>query len=107
MCCDPSALLTLTNQAGEAVGQALLLRAERDAEALAVGGRRKRDDALKARGTEPCIPPRRNRKTPLDYDKAEFLRVFNDDAYEARVGLYGDYGNNSPVKSARASNWGA
>jgi transposase len=25
--------------------------------------------ALKARGTEPCIPPRRNRKAPLDYDK--------------------------------------
>lgn len=27
-------------------------------------------DALKERGTEPCIPPRRNRKTPIDYDKA-------------------------------------
>ncbi len=27
-------------------------------------------DALKERGTEPCIPSRRNRKTPIDYDKA-------------------------------------
>lgn len=26
-------------------------------------------EALMARGTEPCIPPRRSRKTPLDYDK--------------------------------------
>ncbi len=26
-------------------------------------------EALTARGTKPCIPPRRNRKTPLDYDK--------------------------------------
>lgn len=25
--------------------------------------------ALKARGTEPCIPPTRSRKAPLDYDK--------------------------------------
>lgn len=26
--------------------------------------------ALTERGTQPCIPPRRNRKTPIDYDKA-------------------------------------
>jgi len=25
--------------------------------------------ALKARGIEPCIPPTRSRKAPLDYDK--------------------------------------
>ena len=25
--------------------------------------------ALKERGTEPCIPPTKSRKTPLDYDK--------------------------------------
>ena len=25
--------------------------------------------ALRARGTEPCIPPRRNRKTLIEYDK--------------------------------------
>ncbi len=27
-------------------------------------------EALRARGTEPCIPPTRSRKIPLDYDKA-------------------------------------
>jgi hypothetical protein len=43
---------------------------------------------------------------PLDFDKSEFLRVATDDAYECRVGLYGDYGNNSPVHSARMTNWG-
>ena len=26
-------------------------------------------DALRAKGTEPCIPPRRNRKTLIEYDK--------------------------------------
>lgn len=26
--------------------------------------------ALKERGTEPCIPPTKSRKAPLDYDKA-------------------------------------
>jgi putative transposase len=26
-------------------------------------------EALMDRGTQPCIPPRRNRKTPPDYDK--------------------------------------
>jgi len=27
-------------------------------------------EALKARGTEPCIPPTRSRKMALDYDRA-------------------------------------
>lgn len=27
-------------------------------------------EALKAQGTQPCIPPTRSRKTPLDYDRA-------------------------------------
>lgn len=43
---------------------------------------------------------------PLDYDKSDFLRVATDDAYEVRIGMYGDYGDNSPVQSARGTNWG-
>lgn len=43
---------------------------------------------------------------PLDFDKAEFLRVATDDAYEVRIGLYGDYGERAPVKSARGTNFG-
>lgn len=43
---------------------------------------------------------------PLDFDKSDFLRVATDDAYELRIGLYGDYGDNSPVQSARGTNWG-
>lgn len=43
---------------------------------------------------------------PLDYDKSDFLRVATDDAYELRIGLYGDFGGNAPVKSARGTNWG-
>lgn len=30
--------------------------------------------ALKARRTEPCIPPTRSRKIPLDYDKALYRK---------------------------------
>lgn len=43
---------------------------------------------------------------PLDFDKSDFLRVATDDAYELRIGLYGDYGDDSPVQSARGTNWG-
>lgn len=43
---------------------------------------------------------------PLDFDKSDFLRVATDDAYELRIGMYGDYGCDSPVKSARGTNWG-
>ena len=28
--------------------------------------------ALKEGGTEPCIPPTKSRKTPLDYDKTTY-----------------------------------
>ncbi len=27
-------------------------------------------EALRAKGFTPCIPPRKNRKIPIDYDKA-------------------------------------
>ncbi|HYE92053.1 MAG TPA: hypothetical protein VEA38_13570 [Terriglobales bacterium] len=43
----------------------------------------------------------------LDFDGPEFLRVSTDDAYEVRVGLYGQYGERAPVMSARMTNWGA
>jgi hypothetical protein len=44
---------------------------------------------------------------PMDFDKADFLRVPTDDAYEARMGGYGDFGDRSPVMSARGTNWGS
>jgi hypothetical protein len=44
---------------------------------------------------------------PLDFDKSDFLRVATDDAYEVRIGLYGDYGERMPVGSARGTSWGA
>lgn len=42
----------------------------------------------------------------LNFDGPEFLRVATDDSYEVRVGLYGQFGVNCPVKSARMTNWG-
>ena len=44
---------------------------------------------------------------PLNFDKSEFLRVSNDDAYEIRMGTYGEFGERLPVHSARVTNWGA
>lgn len=44
---------------------------------------------------------------PLDFDKSDFLRVATDDAYEVRIGLYGDFGERMPVGSIRGTNWGA
>lgn len=41
----------------------------------------------------------------LDFDNVDFLRVSNDDAYEVRVGYYGTFGVNCPVKSARMTGW--
>lgn len=44
---------------------------------------------------------------PLDFDKQEMLRLATDDAYESRIGLYGESGESMPVNSARGTNWGA
>lgn len=44
---------------------------------------------------------------PLDFDKSDFLRVATDDAYELRIGLYGDYGEQAPVMSDRMTGWGS
>lgn len=44
---------------------------------------------------------------PLEDDKLEMLRLSTDDAYEARIGLYGESGESAPVESARGTGWGA
>lgn len=44
---------------------------------------------------------------PLDFDKSDFLRVATDDAYEVRIGMYGDYGEQAPVMSDRMTGWGS
>ncbi len=44
---------------------------------------------------------------PLEDDKLEMLRLSTDDAYESRIGLYGDFGESAPVESARGTGWGA
>jgi hypothetical protein len=44
---------------------------------------------------------------PLEDDKNQILRLATDDAYEARIGLYGDFGDNAPVESIRGTGWGA
>jgi hypothetical protein len=43
----------------------------------------------------------------LEDDKLDMLRLATDDAYEARIGLYGDFGESAPVESARGTGWGA
>lgn len=44
---------------------------------------------------------------PLEDDKLQILRLATDDAYEVRIGLYGDFGESAPVESARGTGWGA
>lgn len=43
----------------------------------------------------------------LDFDKLNMIRMASDDAYETRFGVYGEFGDRSPVQSARGTNWGA
>ena len=43
----------------------------------------------------------------LDYDSNQFLRVSNADAYEVRVGFYGNIWCDSPVNQIKATNFGA
>lgn len=43
----------------------------------------------------------------LDFDKLNMIRMATDDAYETRLGVYGEFGERSPVNSARGTNWGA
>lgn len=43
---------------------------------------------------------------PLDFDSLKMIRMATDDAYETRIGLYGEFGDRLPVNSARGTNWG-
>lgn len=43
----------------------------------------------------------------LEDDKLEMLRLSTDDAYEARIGVCGDFGEYEPVSSARGTGWGS
>jgi hypothetical protein len=43
---------------------------------------------------------------PLDFDSLKMIRMAADDAYETRIGLYGEFGDRLPVNSARGTNWG-
>jgi len=43
----------------------------------------------------------------LDFDKLNMIRMATDDAYETRFGIYGEFGEYSPVSSARGTNWGS
>lgn len=43
----------------------------------------------------------------LDMDSNEFLRVSTADAYEVRVGMYGDWGCSNPLSNIRGINFGA
>ena len=42
----------------------------------------------------------------LDFDDQKFLRVANDDAYEVRVGFYGQHECNMPWANVTVTNWG-
>jgi len=69
----PLALLLTEGQMSDHKGAQIMLSALPPASALIADKGYDSDwfrEALKARGTETCIPPTRSRKTPLDYDRA-------------------------------------
>ena len=69
----PLVMLLTEGQMSDHKGARMMLRAFPPASALIADKGYDSDwfrEALKARGTEPCIPSTRSRKTPLDYDKA-------------------------------------
>ena len=69
----PSVMLLTEGQMSDHKGARLILDALPQAKAM-IADRGYDSDwfraALAVRGTEPCIPPTKNRKKPLDYDKA-------------------------------------
>jgi len=44
---------------------------------------------------------------PMNFGKENMITLATDDAAEARIGLYGDFAESSPVESARGTGWGA
>lgn len=69
----PLLMLLTEGQMSDHKGARLMLKALPQAKAMIADRGYDSDwfrEALAARGTEPCIPPRRNRKKRLDYDKA-------------------------------------
>ena len=43
---------------------------------------------------------------PMNFGKENMITLATDDAAEARIGLYGDFGESAPVESARGTGWG-
>jgi hypothetical protein len=44
---------------------------------------------------------------PMNFGKENMITLATDDAAEARIGFYGEFGESSMVESARGTGWGA
>lgn len=44
---------------------------------------------------------------PMNFGKENMITLSTDDAAEARIGIYGEFGERAPVESARGTGWGA
>ncbi len=44
---------------------------------------------------------------PMNFGKENLITLATDDAAEARIGLYGEFGESAPVESARGTGWGS
>ncbi len=44
---------------------------------------------------------------PMNFGKENMITLATDDAAEARIGFYGEFGESAPVESARGTGWGA
>ncbi len=44
---------------------------------------------------------------PMNFGKENMITLATDDAAEARIGFYGEFGESAPVESARGTGWGS
>lgn len=44
---------------------------------------------------------------PMNFGKENMITLATDDAAEARIGVYGEFGESAPVESARGTGWGS
>lgn len=86
----PLVMLLTEGQMSDHKGARMMLKALPPASALIADRVYDSDwfrEALSARGTKPCIPPTRSRKTPLDYDKGLYRQPQDREPLRQTQGL--------------------
>jgi hypothetical protein len=54
-----------------------------------------------------CLHSAGGAPMPMNFGKENMITLATDDAAEARIGVYGEFGESAPVESARGTGWGS